>query len=306
MTQKLVQTPDDHAARKLAETLAQQLWFMIQQINPTHDVLEVGDFLKEHGDSEAVRLAIGQCGSIKRFVEGGCQSHVWRSAILPEVGGSNPREECKPPRNFIGCMPVNFSRHNIEEVQRSDAGADGGGEGGGAGYYLSEKTDGVRYLLVFTGKTAVLVDRASHDTKKAFQPILRGQKVDSGEDPFGPILNLVKPGAVLDGEVVVHRKLRRPIFIVFDVLANSASEPILHLPFEHRLRHLKAASFVKNGAGTDVFNPPAVADPNVALPLVRKNFVKRVDLDQLLSYVVEERGMKTYRYGDTHYHLTDG
>lgn len=310
MTQKLIQTTDDAAARKLAETLSQQLWFMLQQLNPTHDVLEVDDFLSEHPSQEATKLAIGQCGSLRRFMESGCQS--WRTAIGPD--GSNTGE-CKPPRNFIGSMPVNFSRHNIEEVQRSDGddggsestnGKRGGGGGSSAGYYLSEKTDGVRYLLVFTGKTAVLVDRASHESRKAFQPKLRGNKVNSGEDPLHGVVSMVKPGAVLDGEVVVHRKLRRPIFIVFDVLANSAAEPILHLPFEQRLRHLKAASFVKSGSSVDLFDPAAVSNPNIALPLVRKNFVKRVDLDQLLSYVVEERGMRIYRYGETHHHLTDG
>jgi len=116
----------------------------------------------------------------------------------------------------------------------------------------------------------------------------------------------MKPRAILDGEVVVHRKLRRPIFIVFDVLANLSNEPILHLPFERRLQHLKAASFVRPDVGVDVFNPLAVSDPSVALPLVRKNFVDRVDLDRLLSHVNDERGARTYRYGDTHHHLTDG
>lgn len=121
------------------------------------------------------------------------------------------------------------------------------------------------------------------------------------------ILAAVKPGTVLDGEVVVHRKLRRPIFIVFDVLANSTNEPILHLPFEQRLRHLKEASFVKKGeSAINVFDPAAVADPNYALPLVRKNFVPRLELDRLLSFVTEERGLRTYRYGETHHHLTDG
>ncbi|KAL7534049.1 hypothetical protein ACHAXR_008099 [Thalassiosira sp. AJA248-18] len=314
MTQKLISTQDDAAARKLAETLAQQLWFMIQQLNPTHDVLEVDDFLREHSDPDATKLAIGQCHTIKRFMDSKCQS--WKTAINPEEGGGRAPgndEWSKSPRNFIGSMPVNFSRHNIEEVQRSDG-----------GYFLSEKTDGVRYLLVFTGKSAVLVDRASHETRKAFQPKpARGGKANnSAEDPLCHILAAVKPGAVFDGEVVVHRKLRRPIFIVFDVLANSANEPILHLPFEQRLQHLKAASFVKKGTGrlqhlkaasfvkkgtgVDVFNPSAVSDPNIALPLVRKNFVKRMDLDRLLSYVGEERGVRTYRYGDTHNHLTDG
>ncbi len=302
MTQKLVSTQEDAMARKLAETLAQQLWFMVQQLNPTQDVLEVSDFLREHTNADETRLAIGQCGSIKRFMDSACQS--WRTAIAPEIGGRSPgNEDCVPPRNFVGSMPVNFSRHNIEEVQRSDG-----------GYFLSEKTDGVRYLLVFTGKSAVLVDRASHETKKAFQPKPRvggdgggdSNDAEHDNDPLHTMASLIKPGAVLDGEVVVHRKFRRPIFIVFDVLANSATEPILHLPFGRRLQHLKAASFVKTGTGIDVFNPSAVPDPNVALPLVRKNFVDRVDLDKLLSHVVEERGTRTYRFGDTHHHLTDG
>mmetsp|Transcript_11314 Transcript_11314/g.20787 ORF Transcript_11314/g.20787 Transcript_11314/m.20787 type:complete len:789 (-) Transcript_11314:61-2427(-) len=295
MTQKLIQTREDAEARKLASTLAQQLWFMVQQLNPTDDILEVDEFLREHTDAEATKLAIGQCGTIRQFMDSKCQS--WRTAIAPEGGRAQGNDECKAPRNFIGSMPVNFSRHNIEEVQRSD---------GDGGYFLSEKTDGVRYLLVFTGTAAVLVDRASHQSNMAFQCKPRGNKADSTEDPLSNILHLVKPGAVLDGEVVVHRKLRRPIFIVFDVLANSANEPILHLPFEQRLQHLKQASFVKKGAGDVVFNPSAVSDPNVALPLVRKNFVKRGELDQLLSLVVEERGMRSYRFGATHNHLTDG
>ena len=293
-TQELIQTSDEAAAHKLAENLARQLWFMLQQINPTHDVLEVEDFLQVHPDTEATRLAIGQCGTIKRFIESGCQS--WRSAIAPGGGATEASDggECKPPRNFIGCMPVNFSRHNIEDVQRSD-----GDDSSSVGYYLSEKTDGVRYLMVFTGKTVVLIDRASHETKKGFQPKLQC-------DHLATLASSIQPGAILDGEVVVHRKLRRPIFIVFDVLANSASEPILHLPFEQRLRHLKAASFVKKDAGIDVFHPASVSDESISLPLVKKNFVKRVDLDHLLSNVHEERGMKIYKYGETHNHLTDG
>lgn len=295
MTKKLI-SADDASARKLAETLAQQLWFMLQQLNPTHDVLEVDDFLREHADAESTKLAIGQCGAIRKFMDSKCQR--WQTAIAPDRGGKSPDNDQwhSPPRNFIGSMPVNFSRHNIEEVQRSEG-----------GYYLSEKTDGVRYLMVFTGKSVVLVDRASHQTTKAYQPKHRGNMPDDGgEDPMANIISAVKPGAVFDGEVVVHRKLRRPIFIVFDVLANSANEPILHLPFEQRLQHLKAASFVRKGAGIDVFNQSDVSNPNISLPLVRKNFVKRMELDQLLSYVIEERGMRAYRFGNTHNHLTDG
>jgi hypothetical protein len=47
-------------------------------------------------------------------------------------------------------------------------------------------------------------------------------------------------------------------------------------------------------------------DPKIALPLVRKNFVKCLELDDLLCHVVEERGTRTYRNGAVHDHLTDG
>ena len=78
---------DDASARKLAETLAQQLWFMVQQLNPTHDVLEVSEFLREHVNNDATRLAIGQCGAMRRFADSGWKS--WRTAISPDGGGAD-------------------------------------------------------------------------------------------------------------------------------------------------------------------------------------------------------------------------
>jgi mRNA guanylyltransferase len=192
-------------------------------------------------------------------------------------------------------MPVNFSRHNLEEIQRSPDDA----------YFLSEKTDGVRYFMVFTCDTVVLVDRAM----RGKQPI----PSDPSQDPFASILPLVKPGTVLDGEVVMNRRSGRkprPIFIVFDVLAISSTEPVLHLNFEERLKHLHKATFRQPNGSGDIFDPHFVADPKAPLPLVRKNFVKRTDVDELLSHVVEERGMRCYTYrsanGELHYHLTDG
>jgi len=120
------------------------------------------------------------------------------------------------------------------------------------------------------------------------------------------IIPLIKPGTVLDGEVVMHRKLRRPVFIVFDVMCLSASQPILHMPFEQRLHCLKRASFRTETANRDMFDQSFVADPTIALPLVRKNFERRIKLDDLLSHVVEEKGTRSYRNGNVHNHLTDG
>jgi len=287
-TLALVNEENDEKFAKMTKQLSQQLWWMLKQINAMSDVMDVEDFLQNHPDQEAVKLAQATCGALKRFMQDGGNN---LSSYKTPIGSSEPPSAALANIKFMGCMPVNFSRHNIEEVQRS---ADNG-------YFLSEKTDGVRHLLIFTGSTAVLIDRAM----RGKQPIPRPGS-DASQDPFSPVLPLIKPGTVLDGEVVMHRKLRRPIFIVFDVLALSQTQPILQLPFEQRLHHLKRASFRTETADRDMFDEAAVLNPKIALPLVRKNFVKRRELDDLISHVVEERGTRTYRNGAVHDHLTDG
>jgi len=293
-TLDLVNEPDNEKANNLCKSLAQQLWWMISQLNPVSEILDVDEFLQEHPDKKAVQLALAQCGALKKFMDGfriGGDAK-WESAIAATTGDAAPSRSLANLSNikFPGCMPVNFSRHNIEQVQRSED---------GNGYFLSEKTDGVRHFMVFTGDTVVLVDRAM----KGKQPIPR---VNDGSDPMQTIIPLINPGTVFDGEVVIHRKLRRPIFIVFDVLCLSTMQPVLHLPFCERLKFLKRASFRTVIANKDMFAESFVMDPLIPLPLVRKNFVSRMELDELLSHVVEEKGTRTYKNGELHNHLTDG
>jgi len=301
-TLKLVNENDDKKARELCTSLAQQLHWMISQINPQSEVLDVEEFLVEHTNHRAVKLALAQCGALKAFMDnirntGNTSRNVekWNSAIADHGESPTPPASLSNIK-FPGCMPVNFQRHNIEEVQRSD---------GDGGYYLSEKTDGVRHLMVFTGDAVVLVDRA-----------MKGKMIDishlkipsdgSNEDPMAGIIPLIKRGTVFDGEVVMRRsKPQRPVFIVFDVLAISTSEPILHYPFGQRLLHLKRASFRTESADRDMFADTDVLNPRVPLPLVRKNFVKRMELDSLISHVVEDKGLRSYKNG-IHDHLTDG
>lgn len=286
---QLINENDEERLKKMTSSFAQQLWWIVSQINPLKDAVDVEEALRDHPDKKAVLIALTQCCAFRRFADSGFatyESPVGKDAPAPAANLS----KC----NFVGCMPVNFSRHNLEEIQRAPDDA----------YYLSEKTDGVRHLMVFTGATVVLVDRAL----RGKQPIPVGGGSGAAE-PFAPILALIQPGTVLDGEVVMNRRVGRPprpIFIVFDVLAVSPTEPVLHLPFEQRLRHLRQASFRTRTAARDMFDARFVSDASIALPLVRKNFVKRTELDELLSHVVEERGMRCYRSGDLHNHLTDG
>ena len=282
-TIKLINEENPNNVNAMAKSLAQQLWWILHQINPLSDVQDVEELLEDHPDKEAVRRAQAQCGAMRRFLETRSGSGGgFESPLLTK----EPPSAAKANVTFTGCMPVNFSRHNIEEVQRSPEN----------GYFLSEKTDGVRHFMMFTGKTVVLVDRAMRGKR----PIPK----NSNEDPMRHLLPLMKAGTVLDGEVVMHRKLQRPIFIVFDVMC--IPEPVLQLPFEQRRNHLIKATFRTPTANRDMFDPKSVKDLQIPLPLVRKNFVKRQDLNNLLSKVIEERGMRCYRNSDVHYHLTDG
>ena len=293
-TSKLLSETDPLKANNLCNDLSKQLWWMISQINPNSDVLSVDDFLREHPNQAAVRLALAQCHSIKQFVE----TKQWSSAIASSSSSMNQNSSSLPTHspkiNFPGCMPINFSRHHVDEIQQNDENA----------YFLSEKTDGVRHFMIFTGETTVLVDRAM----KGKQPIpIMHDMEGANVDPMLALIQSVKKGAVLDGEVVMHRKLRRPVFIVFDVLCVSADHPILHLNFEQRLIHLTKATFcIDNDPKIDIFSESEVVHPTTALPLVRKNFVKRTQIDRLFDHIHEEKGLRHYRMGNTHNHLTDG
>ena len=48
----------------------------------------------------------------------------------------------------------------------------------------------------------------------------------------------VAPGTVFDGEVVINRKSKRPIFIVFDLLCNGSAALVKHA-FKERLKQLR-------------------------------------------------------------------
>ncbi|CAB9512432.1 capping enzyme subunit alpha [Seminavis robusta] len=288
---KLVNEPDEARAQKRASSYAQQAWWILQNINPLADVIDAEETLQDHPNRRAVQVALAQVGYLRKYMHDGGNPAKYNSPI---------GKDHEPPRHFqkfTGCMPVNFSRHNIEEVQRSPSN----------GYFLSEKTDGVRHFMVFTGDTVVLVDRAM----KGKQPIPVG---DGRGDPMGHLVPLIKPGTIFDGEVVMHRGYEtgngkskpRAVFIVFDVLANSTTEPVLQLPFEQRFHHLKNASFRTPNCPTNMFDDKFVFNPAIALPLVRKNFVKRTALDDLLQHVKEEKGVRTYRNGKLHNHMTDG
>jgi hypothetical protein len=100
-TSKLLSESEESKVHSLCNDLSKQLWWMIGQINPNTDILNVDDFLREHPNTAAVRTALAQCHSIKQFVD----TKQWSSAIAissnppPNVSSSSHKT------NFPGCMP---------------------------------------------------------------------------------------------------------------------------------------------------------------------------------------------------------
>jgi len=187
--------------------------------------------------------------------------------------------------DFIGSMPVNLTRKNLNVVLRRN-------------YFVTEKTDGIRYLLYVVadpatkGPVAVLMDR-----KGAVFKI-------PGSAAVGEALGI---GTVLDGELVHNRTYKKQVFLMFDVLAIGAS-PKLHLPFSERIdliagevntlcrRYLEAPKEGPHGGGH-------AEDP---LWLIRKIFRKKTEIGEIVNFLRTEDGERVYFENERRHHKSDG
>eukprot|EP01114_Cavostelium_apophysatum_P014897 TRINITY_DN3967_c0_g1_i1.p1 TRINITY_DN3967_c0_g1~~TRINITY_DN3967_c0_g1_i1.p1 ORF type:complete len:695 (+),score=174.20 TRINITY_DN3967_c0_g1_i1:138-2222(+) len=96
-------------------------------------------------------------------------------------------------QDFPGSMPVNFSRRHVRTVQETK-------------FYVSEKTDGIRFLLMVDEECGIfMVDR-----KFDFY-LIHG---------FDLLLDLYgkKGTTILDGEMVRHVGTKKLMYLVFDIL----------------------------------------------------------------------------------------
>jgi len=185
--------------------------------------------------------------------------------------------------DFIGSMPVNLTRKNLNVVLRKN-------------YYVTEKTDGIRYLLYVVadpatkGPVAVLMDR-----KGAIFKI-------PGSAAVGEALGI---GTVLDGELVHNRTYKKQVFLMFDVLAIGAA-PKLHLLFSERIdliagevntlcrKYLEAP---KESVGGHVEDP---------LWLIRKIFRKKTEIGEIVNFLRTEDGERVYFENERRHHKSDG
>lgn len=93
--------------------------------------------------------------------------------------------------DFWGTMPISFSRKHMDLIAKED-------------YFISEKTDGVRYLLLIGNAFgAVFVNRSGHLFDVVGYSGLNGFVREFHD-------------TILDGELVRHQKTQNPYFLLFD------------------------------------------------------------------------------------------
>ena len=96
-------------------------------------------------------------------------------------------------------MPVGLARRNMKDVRTN--------------YFVAEKSDGERRLLVAVHDKAAGRVRCCLVDRKGTVEVAR---VTGGKP--------LKPGTVLDGEIVRNLAHQAPVFLIFDVLHNGQED----------------------------------------------------------------------------------
>jgi mRNA capping enzyme, catalytic domain len=279
---------DETRVSAMTQHLAHNLAVLIEHIDPAAPLSTISDPPRERRP-EVAAAARARCEALRREGRGLSASSGHSSSASGSEG-------------FPGAMPINMCRRHIGEVQRGD-------------YFISEKTDGVRYLLVTVAETAA---GGSGSSSAASAPgavacVLVDRKMNCFEVDGSPLLGqLLGAGTVLDGELV-HNRDRGAVFMVFDMLA-LRSAALLHHKFAQRFQavadHVTAPYKAALAAGGSL-HTGANGDSGVLahLPLVQKRFFMRHQIADLLRCVTEAPGAgreRVYRDADGRHHKTDG
>lgn len=202
--------------------------------------------------------------------------------------------ETRDQFDFPGTMPVGFSRRSLLVVQKGD-------------YHVSEKTDGVRYLLAVVqnpegSPEAVLLDRRF----KAFHMAGIDMKA------VGASLGV---GTVLDGEIVRNRTWRRDVLMVFDCLAVEGASHVQQ-PF---IKRLTALQRLVNGRYLEYLKKhegiKEVHRKMKMLPVIMKHFYPASQIAEITRHIRGEGSDRVYleankdgtpRDGHKRHHKSDG
>ncbi|GAM19701.1 hypothetical protein SAMD00019534_028760 [Acytostelium subglobosum LB1] len=181
-----------------------------------------------------------------------------------------PNVNTKKTDTFPGSMPINFGKKHFRYVQAND-------------YYVSEKTDGVRYLLLITNDTIYMIDR----------------KFDFYTVAYPKLLELYGNDTLLDGEMIRHLKTKRPIYLVFDILSHGGT-PVGAKKLSARLEA------IRNSIMVPFTNH--IENQNLPIPFIlwAKNFHPKTQLDTVFKSVRNRGGGDRTFEDHKRNHNTDG
>lgn len=187
--------------------------------------------------------------------------------------------------DFLGAMAVNTTRQNLALVLARP-------------YYITEKSDGERYLL-HTIKDGTQTNAVLCSRSKDVYSLEGGQFIGLG----------LGEGAILDGELVFNLTQQKYVFLVFDVLAFNKQSYVTQ-KFEDRMNVLNSFVMPQFVDRTKVITLPMV-------PLVAKTFVPKSQIRTLLGniktshndeYIYQAASVTVNGNTNTfqHHHKTDG
>jgi len=211
---------------------------------------------------------------------------VMRS-VCPDMLLGDPKEPVKGRSDgrssYPGAQPVGMRRHHVKKVLDGDP----------ADYWVAEKTDGVRYLMVIAGvdgrgQQAVLVDR------KMECYLLPGMDFYSRS---------FERNTILDGELVQNRTWKRLIFMVFDIILFSGQR-LYEKPFSERCAFIEREVIPRYSKVVE--EKGSLMPPT---PLVRKKWYPRKHVHQVINKMgIEADGSVCYKdpSSNSRHHKSDG
>lgn len=189
------------------------------------------------------------------------------NAALNRPPGANP---------FPGCMPVGFFRKHLAQLKESK-------------YWVSEKTDGLRYLMLLTkdrgpGVASLTKNGAVYLVNRSMEFYqVRGKLVPSLVDAVAS-----DGDTIIDGELVRNTETFDPCFLAYDVLQFSDCN-LVDSPYTTRLMFVKQfvekwQALCPRGASA------ALAECALPFRITRKNVVPVSEVARVFSKIAEHPG----------------
>lgn len=156
-------------------------------------------------------------------------------------------------------------------------------------FYISEKTDGIRYMmLIIRGKGVFIADR-----KFDFFQVMDFDGLDSllAPDDF----------TLLDGEMVLHVKENKPMFLIFDALVING-ESLVNENLTARLASIrdKVVLPYRHAVETKIFRRPP------PFTIIGKQFFPKKAIRSLFQTHIKEEHGERYYVDEKRHHKTDG